>query len=99
MLQLKVRFSKSKDMRYLSHLDFVRLMYRALRRAKIPFCLTQGFNPRPKAKFSKALKVGATGMMETVFSLKEHIGTDEFKEKMNKQCTEGIEIEELSYDE
>ncbi|MBU1045170.1 MAG: TIGR03936 family radical SAM-associated protein [Candidatus Omnitrophica bacterium] len=95
--KINVSFSKKGILRYISHLDFMRLIYRALRRAELPFMLSEGFNPRPKIKFGQALKLGVPGIMEVVFSLKTPISLDEFKTKMHHQLTEDIRILEISY--
>ncbi|HET6373381.1 MAG TPA: TIGR03960 family B12-binding radical SAM protein [Candidatus Polarisedimenticolia bacterium] len=51
-------FSKRGPMKFLSHLDLVRTMSRALRRAGVSLKYSQGFNPRPLLSFSPALAVG-----------------------------------------
>jgi radical SAM-linked protein len=53
----RLRFTAQKldTYRYISHLDWVRLMQRAFKRAGIPIAYTQGFNPKPKMHFSPAL--------------------------------------------
>lgn len=95
--KIYISFSKKGMIRYISHLDFIRLIYRALRRADLPFVLSEGFNPRPKIDFGQALKLGVEGIMEIVFFLKTEIALDEFKQKMEQQLTEDIRILEISY--
>ena len=86
-------------MRFISHLDFIRLIYRALRRAEIPFVLTSGFSPRPKVKFGQALKLGVEGEMLVQFFLTSKIALQEFKDKMEKQLNEGLRIVGIDYAE
>lgn len=93
-----VKFYKSGFMRYISHLDFIRLIYRALRRAELPFVLTQGFNSRPKVKFGQALKVGRDGEMETTFFIRNSVEINEFKSKLKEQLVEGISITGIKYE-
>jgi len=50
--------SKQGDARFLAHLDFGRLIDRALRRSGLPVLCTQGFNPRFKLSYQDALPVG-----------------------------------------
>ncbi len=95
--KIKINFKKTGKMRYISHLDFIRLSYRILRRAELPFVLSEGFNPRPKIKFGQALKLGIEGIMEVVFSLKQQMPLEEFKQKYEKQLTKDIRILEISY--
>ncbi|MBO5788409.1 MAG: DUF2344 domain-containing protein [Clostridia bacterium] len=55
-----MRFRLRKDglLQYISHLDFVRTMTKALVRSKLPLWFTQGFNPIPKITFAAPLSVG-----------------------------------------
>ena len=46
-MRLIIRFSKEERVKYISHLDLMRTLQRALRRAKIPVAFSQGFNPNP----------------------------------------------------
>lgn len=64
--RLRVTFSQTGDLRFLSHLDVVRLWHRALRRARVPVAYTQGFNPQPRLAFAAALPVGHAGLRELV---------------------------------
>jgi radical SAM-linked protein len=52
--------SKSGEMIYLSHLDLMRLLARACRRAGIPVALTQGFSPHPRIRVERAMKLGVS---------------------------------------
>lgn len=53
----KLRFviSKKGDLRFISHLDFQRLVERALRRTQLPIVHTTGFNQRIKLRWGNAL--------------------------------------------
>ena len=59
-------FTKQGRMMYLSHLDLMRTVARAFRRAGIALRYTQGFNPRPQLSFSPALAVGIESREEYV---------------------------------
>lgn len=87
-------FSKTGMMRYLSHLDVMRLMMRAARRAQVPFYLTQGFHPHPKIIFKRALKLGLESMNEEAHMvLARTMNPKAFAKKMNRQFPDGIKIE------
>jgi radical SAM-linked protein len=60
LLILRIKYEKNSLVKYISHLDVMRTFTRALRRAKLPLCFSQGFNPRPKIEFAPALPVGIT---------------------------------------
>ncbi len=70
---------------------------RALRRADLPVKLTQGFNPHPKLSIKRALKLGIeSDNEEASVVLKEKIMPEEFKERLQQQLPEGIEIRFVS---
>ncbi len=62
--RVRVEYARGHRVRFLGHLDLARAMERALRRAQIPVCLTQGFNPRPKLAFASPLPLGIVGCRE-----------------------------------
>jgi radical SAM-linked protein len=64
--KVRLRFSKSGDLRLVSHHDLLRCLERTLRRAQIPMAVSQGFNPRPKIVFALALALGIEGRREVV---------------------------------
>lgn len=98
VLKIKAKFKKDGMMRFISHLDFIRLIYRALRRAEIPFVLTEGFSPHPKVKFDQALKLGVRGEMEVLF-LKTKMELLEFKDRIDRQLNEDLRTIEINYAE
>ncbi len=80
---LRVLFSKEGVGIYISQLDMFRLLLRALRRAEIPFRLTQGFRPRPKMQFlNPAQKIGSLAQEDVVFFLAQEMSPAVFIEKM-----------------
>ncbi|HET9480212.1 MAG TPA: TIGR03936 family radical SAM-associated protein, partial [Candidatus Polarisedimenticolia bacterium] len=62
----RAAFRKEGRMRFLSHLDLMRTMSRAFRRAGVSLKYSQGFNPRPLISFSPALAVGIESLEEFV---------------------------------
>jgi radical SAM-linked protein len=58
------RFSKNEPIRFVGHLDLMRVFERAMRRSGFPVAYSQGFNPRPKMAFGAALTLGATSDWE-----------------------------------
>ncbi len=61
MLTLRITYSKGEEIKFVSHLDHMRVLERAIRRADLPVAYSQGFNPRMKISFkTRALKVGET---------------------------------------
>jgi radical SAM-linked protein len=56
-----LRFRLTDDLRFLSHLDLMRLFERACRRAGLPLKFSQGFNPRPAVSLPVPHAVGIAG--------------------------------------
>lgn len=55
---LRLRYTKTGKVRWISHRDVARVWERALRRAQVPVAYTEGFSPRPKVSFGLALSTG-----------------------------------------
>lgn len=86
-------FTKKGALRYISHLDLMRLFVRAMRRAGLPLKMTQGFSPHPKFSIKRALKLGVESEHEeAVIVLRGLVTADEFSKKLQEQLPEGIEI-------
>jgi radical SAM-linked protein len=56
--RLRVTYSCGEEVKYLSHLDMMRLWERALRRGDIPLAYSQGYKPKPKIAIGAPLPVG-----------------------------------------
>lgn len=64
MQRIRVTFSRGEEVKYLSHLDLMRLWERALRRAGIPLAYSQGFSPHPRISIAAPLPIGVTSSSE-----------------------------------
>ena len=58
MNKIRARFRRGEELKYLGHLDLMRLFERAIRRARLPIEHTTGFNQHPKIVFGLPLGVG-----------------------------------------
>jgi len=58
--RLRITFSRGDDLKYITHLDLMRLWERALRRADIPVAYSEGFSPHPQISLAAPLPVGTT---------------------------------------
>lgn len=95
---MRIKFTKTEYMKFISHLDLVRMMQRAFRRAEIPLAFTLGFNPHPKISFATALAIGITSAGEYMdIELEEALDIEAFKEKMNAVLPKGITIKQCKY--
>lgn len=92
----RVVFAKKDQMKFISHLDLVRVFQRASRRAEIPLIISQGFSPRPKISFKRALKLGVESESEeAVFHIKGLISKEDFGNRLQAQLPEGIVIKNI----
>ncbi|HEX2036868.1 MAG TPA: TIGR03936 family radical SAM-associated protein, partial [Chloroflexota bacterium] len=64
VLRMRLVFAKRPSVRFIGHLDLVRLWERACRRAQLPLAYTLGFTPHPRLTFASPLALGATGDRE-----------------------------------
>ncbi|HEV3193849.1 MAG TPA: TIGR03960 family B12-binding radical SAM protein [Polyangiaceae bacterium] len=51
---------------FLSHLDLIRALPRAMRRLQLPLSYSQGFHPKPDMTFGPALSLGVASLCEAV---------------------------------
>ena len=83
-------------MRFISHLDLMRLFARAARRAELPLFISSGFSPHAKIRIKRALKLGIeSDKEEAEILLTRLISPEEFRERLQRQLPEGIEIKNV----
>ncbi len=95
--KLRIIFSKSGALRFISHLDLLRLFHRASRRAKLPVAITKGFSPHLKISITRALKLGVeSDNEEAYFYLSEKVPPSDFKDSMNMKLPRDIRIKKAT---
>lgn len=93
MREVRLRFSKTGRLKYISHLDINRAMGRAFKRAEIPLWYTEGFNPHPYMSFSLPLSLGVESLCESVdIRLIDNITNEEIKSRMNAVLPADLKI-------
>ena len=91
--RMRIRFSKTGEMRYLSHNELMTAIFRALRRAQIPVAYTTGFHPHPKISFGPALAAGVEGLNEYFdIELTALLDTSDFLKIMNACLPDGLKF-------
>lgn len=99
MREVRLRFSKTGRLKYISHLDINRAMSRALKRAQISLWYTEGFNPHPYMSFSLPLSLGVESLCESVdLRIIGDITNDEIKNRLNNVLPQDIKIVDV-YDD
>lgn len=92
-INLRASFEKSGRAVFISHLDLVRTMQRAIKRSKLPVWYTQGFNPRIYLNFPLALSLGVVGKKEYMdFAVTEEVDIDKAREALDRAMPEGLGI-------
>jgi len=93
MHRLRIRFGRGAEIKFISHLDIVKLWHRALRRADIELAYSEGFNPHPKISVAVPLALGVTSEAELMdIYTNSFISLYSFKECVNRQLPPGVEI-------
>lgn len=99
---IRFQFTKGPEVRFLSHLDMVRTLERAVRRARLPIAYSEGFTPRPIMSYSYALPVGVLSEAEYGdFGFALALDPEAFMTAYNEQLPEGFRVlraEELAED-
>lgn len=72
MSKYRIRYARGEEAKFISQLDFMRTMTRALRRAGLPLQYSNGFNPHAMLSVAVPLAVGVTGGSECMDVTLEH---------------------------
>lgn len=93
MQRLRVRFCRGEEVKFISHLDLMRLWMRALIRAGVPLAYSEGFNPHPRLSLAAPLAVGVTSEAELMdIFLSKWASPHFFTATVSRQLPPGIEI-------
>ncbi len=93
MSRLRVRYKRGPEVKYISHLDMIRLWQRALTRAGIELAYSEGFNPHPRLSLAAPLALGVTSDAELMdVSISRYISPHSFEALAGQQLPPGIEI-------
>ena len=88
-----LQFYKEGYMKYISHLDMLRLFKRSFKRAGIKLRYSQGFNPHPKMSFAQPLSLGFTGSRELLeFETEKAVSPQIISTSLNAVLPEGVGI-------
>jgi radical SAM family uncharacterized protein/radical SAM-linked protein len=92
----RLRYRRVGGLRFLAHLELLKLVYRALTRAELPLRFTEGFHPKPKIMFGPPLPVGVESDDEELdFYLDEERPLDVLFSRIAPQLPEGVDAAEV----
>jgi radical SAM-linked protein len=88
---LRIKFVRGEEVKFISHLDLMKVFERASRRANIPIAFSQGFNPHAHLIFGLPLSVGVTSQSEYAdIELTEVLEPESFVNKLNNELPKGL---------
>ncbi len=98
MKTIRIWFYKKDTARYISNLDVLRLMQRAIKKAKLPFWYTEGFNPHVFVTVNMPISLGYTGLKESldVKLLEDDFPFEEITLRLNKVLPKDIQVFSVS---
>lgn len=92
------KYSKTGNLKYISHLDVLRFIQRAVKRAGINAKYSEGFNPHMKTSFGFPLSLGTESVGEYFeIELNEDVSPDDFVKRMNAVMPKEMQILKSSY--
>lgn len=93
-------FEKTGNAVWMSHLDLMRLLQRAFKRADLHLKHTQGFNPRPSVSIALPMSVGVESVCELLdFDLEgQELSCDEIRDRLNDALVEGVTVRQVYED-
>ena len=98
MCKIISKYSKTGNLKYISHLDVLRFIQRAVKRAGIPAKYSEGFNPHMKTSFGFPLSLGNESIGEYFdLELNEKIDINDFISKMNNVLPVEMQILSAKY--
>ncbi|MDR1940278.1 MAG: TIGR03936 family radical SAM-associated protein [Clostridiales bacterium] len=86
---LTIKYQKTGSAIYISHIDTLRGIIRAIRRAGLDVAYSDGFNPHPRLYLSPPLPLFAASLAE-YFSVETEETAEEFFERYKKACPPGL---------
>jgi radical SAM-linked protein len=98
LAKVLIKYGKTGPLKYLSHLELIRALERALRRAGIDVARSGGFTPRPKISHGPALSVGVASCAEYMLAeLVSIVEPDELITRISSALPEGLTIYKAKY--
>ena len=96
MQRLRIKFSRGPEIKFISHLDIVRLWQRAFNRAGIEIAYSSGFTPHPKISLAAPLPLGVTSEAELmdIFCIRG-VAPHFFASAINQQLPIGMTVDKV----
>lgn len=98
-MKFRIKFSKEGHLKFIGHLDLLRLMQRCIKKAELPVAYSKGFNPHQLIYIALPLSLGATseGEYMDIELTEDSLMTEtEIKDKLNAVFPAGLKVEKVS---
>ena len=96
MQRLRIKFSRGEDVKFISHLDIMRLWQRIFIRAGVPLAYSEGFNPHPRISLAAPLALGVTSEAELMdIILSRWLSPHSFLSAISRQLPHDIEVDQV----
>jgi len=91
--KIRLRFSKTDTLRFIGHLDFLRVFQQTIRRSGLPIAYSQGFNPHQVLSFALPLPLGMESIHDYAdITLTIELPYDEIVRGLNACAPQGLHI-------
>lgn len=95
-MRIRLTFSKSGPLIYISNLDLYTLWERAARRAGLPLSYSQGFHPQPKIHFGAPLPLGFSSRCELLdMRLNEDLDLETVATRLNDTLPPALRVTKI----
>ncbi len=92
-MKIRIKFKKTGAMKFIGHLDMMRYFQKAMRRADIDICYSEGYSPHQIMSFAAPLGVGITSEGEYLdIEVHSTKSTKESIAALNSTMVPGVEI-------
>lgn len=91
----RLKVTKTKELSYISHLDWQGLILKIFRRCEVPLVLSEGFSKMPKVSYSPALPIFLESVCELINFRVYNELKPSFLEDFKKYSPSGIEVVSL----
>lgn len=93
VLKLRIKYTKTGVLRFIGHLDIMRLFQKAIRRAKLNVAYSKGFSPHQIISFAAPMPLGMTSEGEYFDGEFDSVtSTEDMMRRLNDTLPEGIVV-------
>lgn len=92
-LKLRIKYTKTGVLRFIGHLDIMRLFQKAIRRAKLDVAYSKGFSPHQIISFAAPMPLGMTSEGEYFDGdFVSVTSTQDMLDRLNSTMPEGVKV-------